>query len=32
MFSPLFITELFKPQDMYTANSTKQIFGMYNVI
>ena len=26
MYSPLFITELFKPQEMYTSNSTKQIF------
>lgn len=26
MYSPLFITELFKPQDMYSAVSTKQIF------
>jgi hypothetical protein len=26
MYSPLFITELFKPQDMYSAISTKQIF------
>lgn len=26
MFSPLFITELFKPQEMYTTASTKQIF------
>jgi hypothetical protein len=26
MYSPLFITELFKPQEMYTATSTKQIF------
>jgi hypothetical protein len=26
MYSPLFITELFKPQEMYTAMSTKQIF------
>jgi hypothetical protein len=26
MYSPLFITELFKPQEMYSATSTKQIF------
>jgi hypothetical protein len=26
MYSPLFITELFKPQEMYTSSSTKQIF------
>lgn len=26
MYSPLFITELFKPQEMYSAISTKQIF------
>ena len=26
MYSPLFITELFKPQDMYSTASTKQIF------
>jgi len=26
MFSPLFVDELFKPQVMYSANSTKQIF------
>ena len=26
MYSPLFLSELFKPQEMYTAASTKQIF------
>lgn len=26
MYSPLFITELFKPQEMYTSSSTRQIF------
>lgn len=26
MFSPLFIIELFKPQEMYSTASTKQIF------
>jgi hypothetical protein len=26
MYSPLFISELFKPQDMYSVVSTKQIF------
>lgn len=26
MFSPVFIEELFKPQDMYSTSSTKQIF------
>ena len=26
MFSPIFIEEVFKPQDMYTIASTKQIF------
>ena len=26
MYSPQFLSELFKPQEMYTAASTKQIF------
>lgn len=26
MYNPMFITELFRPQDVYTMHSTRQIF------